>query len=433
MKQPTMLDLYLSLQRRMREAETPAERGFIAVNETRIAFSYHQAALFLPGSAVPAAVSGVATPEADAPYMQWLRRLYGALKADQAMQIVKPGALPEKLHEGLSSWLQPETVWMPFSTGGGMLFSRASPAWSEAELGVLQGLVESYGLTLAPPGRARRKTGFRAGRASLLTGLLAVAILALVFVQTPLSVLAPAEVVAAHSKSVRAPMEGVIAEVYVETNQAVTPGTPLFSLDPKVLETEITVTASDLARSIAEYEQESQRALTAPDARLKLASLAAAITEQRARLGYLETRRDDITVRAQDGGRVVMSDKAEWIGRPVSTGEAVMAVAEPEITEIEAWMSAADAIPLVPGARVRLFLNAAPLDPLEARLDYMAYQAIQRPDGTVAHRLRAVFEEGEAMPRLGLQGTIRVDGPDVSLGYWILRRPLAMARRLIGF
>lgn len=48
MKQPTMLDLYLSLQRRMREAETPAERGFIAVNETRIAFSYHQAALFLP-------------------------------------------------------------------------------------------------------------------------------------------------------------------------------------------------------------------------------------------------------------------------------------------------------------------------------------------------------------------------------------------------
>lgn len=432
MKQPTMLEQVFSLQRRMRGAETEAERGFIAVNETRIAFAYHQAALWLPGEASPVAINGVAAPERDAPYIQWLKKLHGALPAEGPFTRLKAAELPAALREGWGEWLHGEVVWLPFPHGGGMLFSRDAPGWSDAELAALSGLTESYGEVIAPARIARRRRAFRLGRWAVFLALLAGGAAALAFIRTPLSVLAPAEIVAANSRSVRAPVDGVVAEIFVRTNQQVSAGERLFALDPEVLETDIAVTGGNLRRSFAEYQQESQRALDTPEARLKLASLAANINEQRARLTFLEARLEKLIVRAREAGRVVMSDANEWIGRPVATGEAVMSVAHPGVTVIEGWMSAADAIPLEPGSHVRLFLNAAPLSPLDARLDYMAYQAEARPDGAFAHRLRAVFDEGTTPPRPGLQGTLRADGPEVSLGYWLFRRPLAMLRSMAG-
>ena len=106
-------------------------------------------------------------------------------------------------------------------------------------------------------------------------------------------------------------------------------------------------------------------------------------------------------------------------------------MADPADVEIEAWITLADAIPLPDDAPVALFLNATPLAPVNGRLRYYSHEATARPDGTYSYRLRASLEAPTAH-RVGLKGTVRLEGRRVPLAYWILRRPWARVRTFIG-
>ena len=95
-------------------------------------------------------------------------------------------------------------------------------------------------------------------------------------------------------------------------------------------------------------------------------------------------------------------------------------------------MPLADAIPLAEQAGVSLYLNASPLSPVEASLRYLAHDAVERPDGNYAYRLRATLTEPTGH-RVGLKGTARLQGRWVPLAYWVLRRPLASVRAAVGW
>ena len=62
----------------------------------------------------------------------------------------------------------------------------------------------------------------------------------------------------------------------------------------------------------------------------------------------------------------------------------------------------------------------------------MAHDAVQRPDGSFAYRVRATIE-GQVKQRVGLKGTAKLQGAWVPLSYWVLRRPLATARAYLGW
>jgi hypothetical protein len=89
-------------------------------------------------------------------------------------------------------------------------------------------------------------------------------------------------------------------------------------------------------------------------------------------------------------------------------------------------------VPLAPGSDVEVYLNADPLSPLNARLRFVAHEAVERPDGHYAYRVRAELSPGEE-GRVGLKGTAKLNGNYVVLGYWVLRRPLAAARAWLGW
>ena len=128
---------------------------------------------------------------------------------------------------------------------------------------------------------------------------------------------------------------------------------------------------------------------------------------------------------------VLFDDPSEWIGKPVSVGERILRLAAPGDAEVEAWLPLADAIALPDGAPVQLYLNASPLSALSAQLRYMAHDAVQRPDGSYAYRVRATLE-APTTQRVGLKGTAKLQGEWVPLLYWVLRRPLASVRTTLG-
>jgi hypothetical protein len=162
-----------------------------------------------------------------------------------------------------------------------------------------------------------------------------------------------------------------------------------------------------------------------------LSTLQGKIEERRAETEYLGSVVQRASVTAPRDGIALFDDPSEWSGRPVQTGERIMRIATLTDVEVEAWLPVGDAIPLEPGAPVSLYLSASPLDPVSARVRYVSYDAVERPDGTYAYRVRATLDEA-ASHRVGLKGTAKLSAGWVPMIYWIMRRPLAAIRQTLG-
>jgi hypothetical protein len=450
----------LELSRRARQAQSTPELRFMLVNDSHALASYRQGALWLAGVGVQA-LSGVLQVEANAPYALWLERVNQHLaRQHQGATAVSAADLPLALAREWDEWLPADALWLPLANlqnpsatdanvdavgAGALLLARDLP-WTEHETALLAEWLDVWqhawrGQFKPPPwawktwwSRARRAlrpaAGTRWWNHKPLRWLALAALVTLAPVR--LTVLAPSELVPAHPAVIRAPLDGVIDTFHVQPNQQVKKGQPLFGFDEALLQSKLDVTRQALATAETEYRQTMQQALSDPKSKAQLALLTGKIEEKRAEALFVADQLTRARVLAPQDGSAMFDDPSEWIGRPVAVGERIMRIAAPADVEVEAWVPLADAIPLADGAAVTLYLNASPLAPIEASLRYLAHDAVQRPDGGYAYRLRAKLD-GTTTHRVGLKGTAKLRGRWVPLAYWVLRRPLAGIRAAIGW
>jgi len=246
-----------------------------------------------------------------------------------------------------------------------------------------------------------------------------------------LTVLAPAELVPARPAVIRAPLDGVIDQFQVAPNDRVESGQALFNFDQAPINARLQVAKEALATVGAEYRQLSQMALNDAKSKTQLAVVLGKMQEKQAEADYLQSQLERSRVTAPQAGIALFDDPSEWVGKPVQTGERIMRVAAPGDVEVEVWLPLADAIPLQPQAPVTLYLAAHPLSSISAQVRYASHDAVVRPDGSYAYRLRAHIDSNDAA-RVGLKGTAKVYGGWVPLVYWVLRRPLAVVRQAVG-
>jgi len=247
-----------------------------------------------------------------------------------------------------------------------------------------------------------------------------------------LTVLAPAELVPAHPAVIRVPTEGVIDEFFVTPNQTVVEGQALFRLDLTTLTSRLNVAQQEIQVASSEYRQSALQSLTDAKSRTQLSGQEGKAAERQVEVAYLKELLSKAQIKSPRAGVVLFDDPSEWIGKPVVAGEKIMVVTTEGDAEIEAWLPVGDAITLPTDASVTLYLNASPLSPVGGQLRYVGHEAIQRPDGSYAYRLRAKLVLGEHAPRVGLRGTAKVSGQYVPLVYWVLRKPLGSIRQLLG-
>lgn len=440
----------LELARRARQAGSLDVLGFLAVNDSLQLAPYRQSALWLREGGVRA-LSGVVQIEANAPYAHYLARLckHLAERPADAPAVLTSESLPPDLAGEWADWLPAQGLWLPLLDGQGGLLLLRDPAWSpEEQASLLEwAAIWTHAWRAAAPraegGWWRRLSGGKAQETTGTTGtpqawwrrprlrwlLLAAGVLML---PVRLSVLAPGELVPARPAVIRAPLEGVLGSFQVKPNEAVKAGQPLFRFDDAALQARLEVARQSLAGAEAEYRQAAQLAVSDPRYKAQLAPLMGKVEERRAEAEYLQGQLERAHVLAPEDGIVLFDDPSEWIGRPVSTGERIMRLARAGDVELEAWLDLGDAIPLPEEAEVRLYLNASPLQAIEARLRYMAFEAVQRPDGRYAYRVRARLDQATEH-RVGLKGTAKLSGERVPLIYWVLRRPLALLRQVLGW
>jgi hypothetical protein len=423
----------LGLSERARQAQSRQELAFILVNDTHLLAPYRQAALMLDGRAMPV-LSGVLQAEANAPYVLWLKALFSQVQARQAQALpIQARDLPEALALQWSQWWPEHALCLPLAGGGVLLLAREQ-AWTAGELAQLGYWTQAWhhahralGSRGWWPGRSKEgRSRFRWGwpvAALALAGAMASPV--------QMTVLAPGELVPANPVMVRAPLEGVLDTFHVQPNQTVRKGQPLFGFDEALIQSRLDVARQSLNTAQTDYRQTSQQALADPRARSQLGILAGKIEEKRAETQYLAEQLRRSRVTAPQDGVVLMDDPSQWIGRPVAVGERILRIAAEGDIEVEAWLPLADAIELKVGDEVQLYLQSSPLEPVQARLRYMAHEAVDRPEGHQAFRVRATLSRATAA-RVGLKGTARLYGQKVALAYWVLRRPMASVRAYLG-
>jgi hypothetical protein len=438
----------IDMAHQARHARDSVELEFMAVNGTHALAPYRQAALWFTDRGI-ASLSGVVQIEANAPYVHWLDRLCKQIGKAGA---ISAGDVSADVGEEWDEWLPAYGLWLPFGehnapvATGGLFLARDIP-WMEGEIALLAEWVDawSHAYRACAPRVRWSLRAWKSGvkeriererqarlpwwrrRVVQVGGLLC----AVMLVPVKLTVLAPGELVAANPAVIRSPLDGVIERFHVKPNQVVKKGQPLFDFDEAQLSSRYAVASQTLATAEAEYRQSAQQALTDSKSKGLLATLQGKIEERRAEMEFLQGQVARASVVAPQDGIVLLDDPTEWIGRPVATGERILRVATPQDAEVEAWLPVADAIPLDSGAAANLYLSATPLTPVSATIRYVAYDAVQRPDGGFAYRVRARLDDSTTH-RIGLKGTVRLTGQWVPLAYWVLRRPVATIRQTLG-
>lgn len=441
-RQLTGLANLLLLERRLREAASLDEIGYVLVNDTAMISPYRIALWWRSGrKARLQAISGLPTPTRQAPFTAWAERLCRHLEegaADGAPRPIEPGALPPSLAQEWGEYFPAAGLWLPLiapgeTREGALLLLRETP-FGEAEQRLLAhwAAAGAHAVQALPARRLPLWQRWRQGL-RLPLWLAPALLLPLLWLPVSLTTLGPAEVVPKDPLVIRAPLNGVIGEVLVQPNAEVRSGEVLLRLDESELKTQLDVAEQDLAIAEAEYRSAQQAAVGDRESSALLPTLQARIEQRRAEVAYLQARLARIEIVAPTAGIAIVPEAETLEGRPVAIGERLLTLADPQAVALNVWLGVGANIPLPAKTRIELFLNVRPERPVAARLRSGNYHATETPNGGLGYRLVADFVDTSQPPRIGWRGTAKVYGETVPLYYYLLRRPWATVRQWTGW
>lgn len=432
----------VQVERRARAAETVRALAFHMANDTRSLVDYRQALVWNARDHRLDACSGLAAPDAQAPFVLWIAhfcRRHATTEQAARPHAIAAGDLSAEDREDFDRFLGGGVLlWHPILDRreqllGVLLLHRDAPLQT-AEQTLLDMALDAdrhAWAALEPrPRRLRPTLRRRPRRLWVAAALLVVGVAA---VPVPQSVLAPAEVVARDPAVLRAPVQGVVDRILVPPNSTVTAGTPVVAMDTRELRSRLQSAHQDLAVTDAELRQARQQALGDARKAQDLAVLDARRAQAAAEVAFLQETLSRMTITAPRDGVVIYDDPSVWVGRPVTLGERILQVVAPTEAELDIRLPVSDAIDLPPGTEVRLFLNSAPTAPVPATVTRVGYRASATPDGVMAYRVRAAFSEAPDALRVGLKGTAKLYGASTPLVAYLLRRPLTALRPHLGW
>lgn len=254
--------------------------------------------------------------------------------------------------------------------------------------------------------------------------------------RVPLRVVAPCEIIPEDPFIVTAPLSGVISEVAVESGDKVNEGSPLFYYDPRVITEELKIAQQQVNVLQTTMMNTELKALDSAKAKAELSILDYRLKQENIRLKMAEYRASKLNVRAEISGSIIVDNPDEWRGRPVEVGQKVLMVVDPQNINLRIWLPEADNVNFSNSTKVKVLLNAFPDDSLNAHLKYVAQSVSVSPEGVPSVMAEGTFadlaDRADEKLRIGLKGSAVLYGDKVSVAYWVLRKPWASARRIMG-
>lgn len=430
----------LRVEEEIRACTSIEELGLLLVNELVRMTGARQAYFVRFKGATPRLerASGAHAFERDAPTMQWLAREIGACPPGRGW-----GAAGEiRLRTGQSAPSEdgrmfpfPDGYWLPVSKVDrdrpfGVLLLAEQPL-EEGPVAIASRIAATA--AHAATVLAHRSAGrARSPRAKLVAGLLAAGAVVALAWPVSMTALAPLEVQPRDGFLVAAPIDGVIDEIVVAPNASVKAGDLIVRYVDTVPRNQLQLAEREVSVADARLRQLLQTSFVDERAKRELAQARAELALKVADRDFARDTFERSQIRAPRDGIVIFADKKEWAGRPVSTGQRILEVADPRKVQPTAQLPVAEVLDLAPGARIRVYLDGDPLRPLEATLVSMSHQAkVAEPQG-LAYRVEGEFAPDIMPPRLGVRGTAQLFGGRAPLAYYLFRRPLIWLRQKVG-
>jgi hypothetical protein len=431
----------LNIEAEARNVSTPGELHFLIAGETRKLTRSRQVFVFLLGHQerlVLEVISGLPAVDRSSPLVLTFESLMERLKQDQDLSKPKEfefGAYCGPGNDSAASYPFTSLLWLPFLTRagsvmGGMLLTREQP-WTEADVVVGTRLSQTFAHALRELASVPRWSLRKLLGRKLLVGLSIAAGIALCLPIT-MTILAPFEVGPLGGFVVAAPIEGIIEEIAVDPNSTVVENQLLVRFNSTLLKNRFEVAEREVLVADARLKKSTQVAFEDEQGRHDLGVLISELQLKTAERDFAKDMLERSQVRAARSGIAVFADKKQFIGRPVSTGERIMEIADPRQVEALVDVPVGDAIVLKSGARVKLFLDSDPLRPREAVISLADYLARVRPGNQISFRVVATLEGEGVPPRLGARGTAQIYGESVPLAFFLFRRPLTALRQWTG-
>ena len=443
-----LLSKIILLEGDIRKVNTVNEFAVLAVNESHKVVPYFQCFMWRKGRFGKfriQAVSGASQIDADAPSVLTVLRIVRFLSEKFEGKGLAPFDATEGKVQFYEEWIEllpPHVLWCEFTDqtnlkklAAGLLFFRETP-FTSTDVTALTPVLDAYRYSwyrLPDVQRENKSLLGRLTRSRVFKLLLLALLVGSMFLPVRESVLAPATVVPLNPKIVGSPIGGVVDKFYVQPNQAVKENDLLFSLDDREIRNEVAVAEKELETAKAEYLRSAQKSFSDEESKAEVELQKARVAQRVLQKEYAESRLAQTQIFASREGVAVFSDENDWLGRPVSVGEKIMTLADPQEKELAIYMPIDDALSLEPGAEVRLFLNTDPTKPLEANLTQTSYEPSEN-DGHLSYALRASIVDEDDFSRLGWQGTAKVySNEEVTLFYYLFRKPISTIRQLFGF
>ncbi len=441
------MESLLQLEEELRLQKTQIALSLWAVNELRNIINYSQCILFRTNRSDKVritAVSSLSTVDRNAPVLRWLEEQITQVMKDHDFEnLDKPiGAVDVQLTNPTAGGQSDthafrQVILLPFNDRnekifGGLLITRNKP-WQESEKIVatrLAGTISHAFQALVSQKRLR----FWSSPTWLKIGLPILVGLAM-FIPVPMTTLAPAEIVADDPEIVAAPINGVVSRILKDTNEVVEKDEILFEFVNTELKAAVAIARRKELVSQARLSTAKQAAFTDTKVYRQLAIAKAEVELAMAERMFAEQKLSRTIVRAKQAGWLIYTNRREWVGKPVKVGEQVMEIVDPSRVTLRVYLPVADAINLTTGAKIKLFLDANPLDPVSAVLRNASYRANEQPGVGLVYRITADFAaapDRKINLRIGLRGTAQIFSEKVALGFYLFRRPISTFRQYFG-
>lgn len=433
----------LKVETDARDAATVRDLVLLMANETRKLTRARQIFVVMPGlnrSLEVRGVSSLPVVDRNAPLVSFVERLVRSADKSKALDGIHRLAMPAVGTDSVAdTYPFRDLVWLPLKhkagpLRGGLVLAREEP-WAEQDLIIAGRLAAAYAHALqALKGPERHYVRKLLTLSPWHAAAVATLAIALLFIRVPLSALAPVEIIARDPFVVAAPIDGVIDSIAVEPNQKVSSGDVLVKLADTTLRNRLEVASREVQVAEARLKQSNQVAFSDPRGMHEIGIARAELALKIAERDFARDLLEKSEIRAQRDGIAMYSDKRDLVGRPVAVGERILEVADASALEARIDLPVADAITLSTGARVRLFLDSDPLSPWGATVRRADYKAKVGESDVVAFRVVAdiTLETDRPLPRLGVRGTAQISGDQVSLGYFLFRRPITAMRQWLG-
>lgn len=245
-------------------------------------------------------------------------------------------------------------------------------------------------------------------------GLIA-AVLCLAFIRVPYRVDAPFTFESVTQRSIPAPFDGFINEVFVEPGDTVAAGDVLATLNTEELSYE---KAKLSAEQLTYRKQADVARREGKTVDVQIAEAQA--QEAQARIALLEYQIDRARLTAPFDGQIITGDLKQQLGAPVQRGDVLFEIAPPENLRAVMLVSDTDIPDIAEGMAGQLAAASYPGDKLRFVVEHINPIA-EVIDQDNAFRVKLALQDRRPWARPGIEGVAKIDAGRASLG-WVWTR-----------